>query len=282
MDEWRKHVQWQGDRIRTLEAQLTSPADERDARRRELELERRRTRALEERLQATQTAHAEVHRRSEEAERPPAGPTGSRRRSISPRTRPHCSGRRAVARSPRSNPATWPLRDASGTGPRRRPAWPARRSRPSQKRPRAISYLTWTSGRFWIAGRSNDTVAGLAEPVRPLADGPARGTPDPAWDEVIRSELADGGVVGELRFATMCLHRDRSTRPQCGLADFSQRPDHWGGGHVRPACPITPRVGSENPLTTRCQTLCFRPTLKSPSGRTCRPNIWLINSAAAT
>ena len=42
--------------------------------------------------------------------RPPAGPTGSRRRSISPRTRPHCSGRRAVARSPRSNPATWPLR----------------------------------------------------------------------------------------------------------------------------------------------------------------------------
>src|SRR5664280_3767859 len=110
MDEWRKHVQWQGDRIRTLEAQLTRPAAERDARRRELELERRRTRALEERLQATQTAYAEVHRRSEEAERPPAGPTGSRRRSISPRTRPHCSGRRAVARSPRSNPATWPLR----------------------------------------------------------------------------------------------------------------------------------------------------------------------------
>src|SRR5664280_3644180 len=179
MDEWRKHVQWQGDRIRTLEAQLTSPADERDARRRELELERRRTRALEERLQATQTAHAEVHRRSEEAERPPAGPTGSRRRSISPRTRPHCSGRRTVARSPRSNPPPGHCADAGGTGPRRRPAWPARRSRPCQKRPQAISYLTWTSGRFWIAGRSNDTVAGLAEPVRALADGPARGTPDP-------------------------------------------------------------------------------------------------------
>src|SRR5664280_3545723 len=69
--------------------------------------------------------------------------------------------------------------DAGGTRPRRRPAWPARRSRMCQKRPLAISYLTWTSGRFWIAGRSNDTVAGLAEPVRPLADGPARGTPDP-------------------------------------------------------------------------------------------------------
>lgn len=68
MDEWRKHVQGQGDRIRTLEAQLTSFADERDARRRELELERRRTRALEERLQATQTAYAEVHRRAEEAD----------------------------------------------------------------------------------------------------------------------------------------------------------------------------------------------------------------------
>src|SRR5664280_787560 len=109
MDEWRKHVQWQGDRIRTLEAQLTSPADERDARRRELELERRRTRALEERLQATQTACRGAPARRGGG-RPPAGSTGSRRRSISPRTRPHCSGRRAVARSPRSNPATWPLR----------------------------------------------------------------------------------------------------------------------------------------------------------------------------
>jgi hypothetical protein len=213
MDEWRKHVQWQGDRIRTLEAQLTSPADERDARRRELELERRRTRALEERLQATQTAHAEVHRRAEEADghlpvRRDHGGVRSRR------GRDHTAPAAGPWRAHRvRTPPPGHCADASGTGPRRRPAWPARRSRPSQKRPRAISYLTWTSGRFWIAGRSNDTVAGLAEPVRPLADGPARGTPDPAWDEVSRSELADGGVVGELRFAAMCLHRDRSARP---------------------------------------------------------------------
>src|SRR5450759_4082032 len=159
---------------RNSQASLTS-----DARRRELELERRRTRALEERLQATQTAYAEVHRRAEEAD------------GHLPLRRDHGGGRSRRGRD-HTAPAAGPWRahrvrtpppghcaDAGGTGPRRRPAWPARRSRPCQKRPQAISYLTWTSGRFWIAGRSNDSVAGLAEPVRPLADGPARGTPDP-------------------------------------------------------------------------------------------------------
>src|SRR5664280_224700 len=118
MDEWRKHVQGQGDRIRTLEAQLTSFADERDARRRELELERRRTRALEERLQATQTAYAEVHRRAEEADghlpvRRDHG--GVRSRRGRDHTAPAAGPWRAHrARTP---PPPGHCADAGGTGP---------------------------------------------------------------------------------------------------------------------------------------------------------------------
>jgi len=80
-------------------------------------------------------------------------------------------------------------------------------------------------------------VAGLAEPVRPLADGPARGTPDPAWDEVSRSELADGGVVGELRFAATCLHRDRSARPWSFYS-----PTVWARGLLTTAGPMGRRA----------------------------------------